>query len=77
MNFEVTSGHVEKGQELGYFSYGGSTLCLLFQKYAIGKFVFMRSTPVDPANPPTIQVGAAIASTVPWNPAYDVGAVPV
>jgi len=46
---EVKVGaHVEKGEELGYFSYGGSTLCTVFQQGAINHF----TKEVPPANPP-------------------------
>ena len=30
--------HVDKGDELGYFSYGGSTLCVIFQPGAVKEF---------------------------------------
>ncbi|MFX7621197.1 phosphatidylserine decarboxylase, partial [Acinetobacter baumannii] len=30
--------HVQKGEELGYFQYGGSTYCLVFQPGAIRGF---------------------------------------
>ena len=33
--------HVEKGEELGYFQFGGSTHCLIFQKNVIKKFTKM------------------------------------
>ncbi|MFV1950998.1 MAG: phosphatidylserine decarboxylase family protein [Nitrospinota bacterium] len=36
---KIKSGyHVEKGEELGYFQFGGSTHCLIFQKDAIKDF---------------------------------------
>ncbi|WP_300661824.1 phosphatidylserine decarboxylase family protein [Fluviicola sp.] len=39
VTIEVKVGqHVKKGEELGYFSYGGSTLCLVFQPKAIKEF---------------------------------------
>ncbi|MCC3775952.1 phosphatidylserine decarboxylase family protein [Streptomyces sp. UNOB3_S3] len=45
--------HVTKGQQLGYFSYGGSSLCLIFQKGAIGEFCV-------PDNPGSMEDGAPI-----------------
>jgi len=55
---------VAKGQELGYFSYGGSSLCLLFQPGAIGQFTVPNPPPrpiVNPASGPPILVNAQIA----------------
>ena len=61
-----TAGRVTKGDELGYFSYGGSTLCTLFQPGAVGKFAVTQ--PIPPGTkPPTLKVRAAMASTVPYN----------
>jgi phosphatidylserine decarboxylase len=31
--------HVEKGDEIGYFQYGGSTYCLIFEPGVIERFV--------------------------------------
>lgn len=62
VTIEVEKGRrVKKGDELGYFSYGGSTLALLFQPGAIKRYL--------PKNPhgkagddgPKIEVNAAIA----------------
>jgi phosphatidylserine decarboxylase len=30
--------HLEKGEEIGYFQFGGSTSCLIFQKGVIKQF---------------------------------------
>ena len=39
ISLSITEGQrVEKGQELGYFSYGGSTLALVFQKDMVASF---------------------------------------
>lgn len=57
--------HVEKGQELGMFSYGGSTLCLIFQPGAILNFRY-GWPPEDPDNPPKIQVRSRIATAQPY-----------
>lgn len=53
---------VKKGEELGRFSYGGSTLCLVFQPGAIKHFTVdaPRSTD-DPDSGPAIHVNAEIA----------------
>lgn len=57
--------HVDKGDELGYFSYGGSTLALVFQPKTIMAFQWGWPPP-DPKNPPKIQVGSQIATAEPW-----------
>ncbi len=53
-----------KGDELGYFSYGGSSMCLVFQPGAIDHFTV--PTPpalpvIDPTSGPALQVNAQIA----------------
>lgn len=50
---------VEKGEELGRFSYGGSTLCVLFQPGAIKQFKVQ--APVDGAPGSPVLVNAQIA----------------
>jgi phosphatidylserine decarboxylase len=55
---------IEKGQELGYFSYGGSSMCLLFQRGAIREFTMGTPPPkpiVDPSSGPAVKVNAQIA----------------
>ena len=52
--------HVDKGAELGRFSYGGSTLCVLFQPGAVKSFRWPWP-PADPGCPPTIDVRDWIA----------------
>lgn len=55
---------VAKGDELGYFSYGGSSLCLLFQPGAIDHFTVPAPPPQlggDASSGPAIQVNAQIA----------------
>ncbi|MBV9819568.1 MAG: phosphatidylserine decarboxylase family protein [Solirubrobacterales bacterium] len=49
----VTSGyHVDKGEELGYFQYGGSTECLVFRPGAIAEFTLAAiPQPHDPHAP--------------------------
>ena len=55
---------LRKGDELGYFSYGGSSLCLVFQPGSINHFTVPMPPPlpvVDPTGGPAIQVNAQIA----------------
>lgn len=52
---------VEKGDELGYFSYGGSTLALVFQPGAIRRYIPRNPHGKNPDGGPPIQVNAAIA----------------
>ena len=53
---------VKKGQEVGRFSYGGSTLCLVFQPGAINRYSVTKSnTTGDPDKGPKIKVNAQIA----------------
>ena len=43
---KVTPGyHVGKGEELGYFQYGGSTHCLVFRPGAIAEFTLGGDSP--------------------------------
>ncbi len=51
--------HVEKGDELGYFQFGGSTHCLIFQPGVIQSFV--PQPPFDPDAPP-IEINTQIAT---------------
>ncbi|PCJ94772.1 MAG: phosphatidylserine decarboxylase [Flavobacteriaceae bacterium] len=53
---------VEKGEELGWFSYGGSSLCLVFQPGAIKQFTVVNPNPdVDSDNGPYVRVRAQVA----------------
>jgi phosphatidylserine decarboxylase len=53
---------VKKGDELGYFSYGGSSMCLVFQPGAIDYFtVPNRPSGNNPDDGPPIRVNAQIA----------------
>jgi phosphatidylserine decarboxylase len=63
VRFSVNEGdYVTKGQELGYFSYGGSSMCLVFQPGAIDQFtVPNRVANSDPDSGPPIRVNAQIA----------------
>jgi phosphatidylserine decarboxylase len=57
----VPGSHVTKGQELGYFQYGGSTHCLIFRPGVIRDFA-VKAVP-QPANPnaPLVLVNSKIA----------------
>jgi phosphatidylserine decarboxylase len=50
---KVTPGyHVAKGEELGYFQFGGSTHCLVFRPGAIAEFTLGAiPQPHDPSAP--------------------------
>ncbi|MFJ2577935.1 phosphatidylserine decarboxylase family protein [Kitasatospora aureofaciens] len=52
---------VEKGQELGYFSYGGSSMCLVFQPGAIDHFTVPQNTGGDDNAGAPIFVNSQIA----------------
>jgi phosphatidylserine decarboxylase len=52
---------VKKGDELGYFSYGGSTLAIVFQPGAIKRYVPKNPHGKAGDNGPTIQVNGKIA----------------
>jgi phosphatidylserine decarboxylase len=53
---------LKKGAELGYFSYGGSSMCLVFQPGAIRKFTVPNRPPnVNPDSGHPIKVNAQIA----------------
>ncbi|WP_137936488.1 phosphatidylserine decarboxylase family protein [Chitinivorax sp. B] len=59
-NIQVYVGqHVNKGDELGYFQFGGSTHCLIFQQGVIKQFV--PRSPFDP-NALPMHVNAQIAT---------------
>jgi phosphatidylserine decarboxylase len=65
MTITVKEGQrIEKGQELGYFSYGGSSMCLVFQPGAIHEYTAGDPPPkpiVDPSKGPAVLVNARIA----------------
>ena len=55
---------LKKGDELGYFSYGGSSLAIVFQQSAIDHFTVPPPPPlpvVDPTSGPPLLVNAQIA----------------
>jgi phosphatidylserine decarboxylase len=62
VTINVTAGQrVAKGDELGYFSYGGSSMCLVFQPGAIKKFTVGIDPKHGPDDGPPITVNAQIA----------------
>lgn len=63
VRIEVQEGQrVQKGEELGYFSYGGSSMCLVFQPGAVDHFTVPNRPPdSDPDSGPPVQVNAQIA----------------
>jgi phosphatidylserine decarboxylase len=60
---QVKNGdRLKKGDELGAFSYGGSSMCLVFQRGAINHFTVKEPPPgSDPDDGPPIEVNAQIA----------------
>jgi len=52
---------VKKGQEIGYFSYGGSSMCLVFQRGAIDRFTVPPNEGGNQDDGPPIFVNARIA----------------
>lgn len=62
VSLEVRPGdRVRKGDELGFFSYGGSSMCLVFQRGAIDHFTVPPNTSKNPDDGPPIEVNARIA----------------
>jgi len=62
VTLEVKAGDpVKKGQELGYFSYGGSSMVLVFQRGAIDFFTAPQNTSGNQDDGPPIYVNAEIA----------------
>ncbi len=55
-------GTVKKGEELGYFQFGGSSHCLIFRPGVVEEFALVAMP--EPENPdaPIVLVGAKIAS---------------
>jgi phosphatidylserine decarboxylase len=65
INETITPGyHVDKGEELGHFQYGGSTYCLVFRPGVISDFALQAiPQPHDP-DPPLVKVRSRLASAV-------------
>jgi phosphatidylserine decarboxylase len=62
INSNITPGyHVAKGEELGFFQFGGSTYCLVFRRGAIGEFTLAAIPQPDSSHPPLVQVCSKLA----------------
>ncbi|MER6395555.1 phophatidylserine decarboxylase associated domain-containing protein [Kitasatospora sp. NPDC001603] len=58
VTLSVTQGDtVRKGQELGYFSYGGSSMCLVLQQGAVGGFGTLKEKDVIKVNAKIARAG--------------------
>lgn len=59
----VTPGfHVTKGDQLGYFQFGGSTYCLVFGPGAIADFAFPAIPQPRDSKAPLVLVGSKLAT---------------
>lgn len=56
--------HVAKGDELGYFQFGGSTHCLILRPGVVSEFALEAIPQPENPNPPTILVRSALATAV-------------
>jgi phosphatidylserine decarboxylase len=54
--------HVEKGEELGYFQFGGSTHCLVFRPGAIAEFSLAAIPPPHDPHAPLVLVRSRLAT---------------
>ena len=54
--------HVGKGEELGYFQYGGSTHCLIFRPGAIAEFALDGDSPAARPEAPLMLVRSKLAT---------------
>ncbi len=60
---EIAPGRrVKKGDELGYFQYGGSTYCLVFRPGAIADVSLAAIPQARPSDAAPVLVGAKIAA---------------
>jgi phosphatidylserine decarboxylase len=53
--------HLAKGDELGYFQYGGSTYCLVFRPGAIADFAVAALPQPDNPDAPLVHVRSKLA----------------
>ena len=59
---DITPGyHVGKGEELGYFQFGGSTHCLVFRPGAIADFTLAALPQPDNPDAPQVLVRSKLA----------------
>jgi phosphatidylserine decarboxylase len=56
--------HVAKGEELGYFQFGGSTHCLVFRPGVIEDFALQAVPQPREAHPPLVRVRSRLATAV-------------
>ena len=54
--------HLAKGDELGYFQFGGSTHCLVFRPGVIGEFTLAAIPQPHEPHPPLMLVGSKLAA---------------
>ena len=54
--------HVAKGEELGYFQFGGSTHCLVFRPGAVSGFALQALPQPHDARPPLVRVRSRLAT---------------
>ena len=60
---EIKPGrHVAKGEEIGYFQFGGSTHCLLFRPGVIEAFALGALPHVDEHHAEALRLGAKLAT---------------
>ena len=60
---DITPGtHVQKGQDIGHFKFGGSTHCLIFRPGVIRDFAIGAIPQPTSPNPPLVQVNTKIAT---------------
>lgn len=57
--------HVEKGEELGHFQYGGSTHCLVFRPGAIAEFALQTIPQLHDPEAPLVLVRSKLATANP------------
>ena len=58
---------IAKGEELGYFQYGGSTVCCLFRPGAIAAFALGAIPEADHSHPPVLRVNDLLARAAGWD----------
>lgn len=58
----VSGNHIAKGDELGYFQFGGSTECLIFRPGVIADFSLTAIPQPQNPNPPLVRVRSRLAT---------------
>ena len=60
---DIAAAHrLREGDELGYFQYGGSTHCLLFEPHVVQAFELPAIPPQDGGLPDLVQVRSRLAT---------------